>query len=88
MWAVLVVLGGGVATCILLFLRGGETESVGSIALLAGAPIPFAALPNIWAYAGSWTMSDFFLVLWVFLQISIGVLGVMVIRQIRQWRHS
>jgi hypothetical protein len=83
MCAVLVVLGGAVAACILLFLGSVETESIWSIALLAGAPIPFAALPNIWAYSEFWTMSDFFLALLIFLQLSVAVLAVLAGRSLR-----
>ncbi len=86
--AALIVLGGALVTCILLFQRSVEAAGLGSIVLLAVAPLPFAALPNVWAYAILWTMSDFILILLMSLQMLVGVAGVLVVRQIGRWRRD
>jgi hypothetical protein len=88
MCAVLVVLGGAVVASILLLFGEGESDSIKSILLLAGTPVLFAALPNIWAYSEFWTMSDFFLALLLFLQVSVATFGVLAARQICRSRHS
>jgi hypothetical protein len=79
-WLAFLVLG---AVIVGLFLAGdGEPSTgLGTILGLATAPIPFAALPSIWAFSEIWTMSDFYLVMWIFLQIAIAVAIIAAVRR-------
>jgi hypothetical protein len=88
LWVVLIILGGGIAAGVWQLLGEAESTRVGMIALLAVAPIPFAALPSIWAYSEIWTLADYYLSLWLFLQIAVAALAVLAVRRFGRWRHG
>jgi hypothetical protein len=84
LWLVLIALGGVVSACF-WWLWGARDMSLLEPLMLAVAPLPFAILPNIWAYSYIAVMADYFLLLWLLGQVAASVLMVLAARQIRQW---
>jgi hypothetical protein len=88
LWVALIILGGAISACIWQLLGEAESTRIGMIALLAAAPIPFAALPNIWAFSEIWTLTDYYLAILLFLQIAVAALGVFAVRQVSRYRNQ
>jgi hypothetical protein len=87
LWLVLIALGGVVSACF-WWLWGARDMSLLEPLMLAVAPIPFAILPNIWAYSYLAVMADYFLLLWLLAQIGASALIVLSVGRIRRWRRS
>jgi hypothetical protein len=84
LWLALIALGGMVSACF-WWLWGAREMSLLEPLMLAVAPMPFAALPSMWAYSYITSMADYYLLLWLLGQIAVSALIVFAARQIRGW---
>jgi hypothetical protein len=73
-WLWLIILGGLVGAGALTWLGDRQPEETAKITLFIAAAVPFAALPNMWAYPAFHTVADLFLVTLILAQACISML--------------
>jgi hypothetical protein len=82
LWLFLLLLGGLATTAVgWVGMSYNRDLQLSYALLLIGLAIPFAALPDLWAWPMSYSISDPMLVMFVFAQLAIGVLGLYFIRR-------
>jgi hypothetical protein len=82
-WFWLLLFGGIVITGITFPVGTNITglQLIGSL-LIIGSAIPFAALPSLWAFPSSYSITDLLLIVLVFAQIAIGAVGLSIMRRL------
>jgi hypothetical protein len=87
-WLWLLILG-GLSSFVLISAAGGVLDGfqLRKTLFLVGAAIPFAALPTIWAWPESYSITDLLLVTFVFVQLLICTAATFLIRHLPQRRR-